>query len=1259
MTDAAVLAYHKRREERLAARGAKAKKRDQFRSSKDAFRKDDPIIKKDLFNTDAPDGGEEEQENSNQGRGGNHGHTGGSTFTGGSSGGHGNTRLPFGLCKKFGIEVEDSWTPRDAWDALAGKGITPEGAFKKLREGKPITPEVEPKEPIRTIKGVYGGDIEYEKLVGRKSTYARRGRDPWTLSGKAVPETLPKDYKWASSIWLSFRTKTDMLHYLKERGLEEFQDPETGEIVNPKEMDLPKMLFKTSDSDRSGYAKAAIGMKDDTYAVTGTDFDGKKHVLKQFETYKEAQKWLEERGVSEEDIKVSPALKKREKERVTWRTSTKKEYIEADGTRYGDLKLEHGTFGGRWHITGEDSEGRFKTMTFLTRTEAMKYLKDQGVETVREGKAKINPQDMEIPDTVAKIGGRDYQEVRLTPSYYGDGLYLEGKDLDGTVSVLTYTRGKETTTAFRERVKSEYGLTDDQITIPEATKVYIEEAEKKEAERERRRKEFEAKAVFLRGGGRYADIELMSDGGTYYRLYGYNEEGDKQLIRIFSSFPEAYHMCVDQYGLGPESIISEQKIKDEWKALADYRSKFESVSIDYGGLRYADIKLVKDSDGNYRLVGKDSLGRERGLTPSTSLSKLEEYAESRGLTDIKPYVFGDDLRKEYEEHRKRMAEFESRATVVSGYKYADVHFKETASGKFVLAGYDKDGKFEHITYAKDLPDAVAEAKAFGLNPDDFADHIRGPYDAYKKSIAEFETRAMSYGPSRYVDIEGDYDPISGWYTVKGTDERGKRVTLSEARSFSGIEDEVTKMTAAARTLDSFAKTDNLTKRMETMEKVKTAVATGQYYTMGRDDAFKDIHAEMDSDGGFTIKGIDVDGNEKKIITTADWDDTIETMEKYGVKDYTLTSHGKTFKRPAYGMHKVLMMRKPEGGYAIYADTKRFGEHALMYESPSEESCRNWLRENNVDDEGMKTRGMNPNDDVQRTHTCKALAKFDAYRMSAIEGSCIDDMTDAEKKDAAGMLAEIFNNGAYRCERSTKSFGKIIENGYLSQIETGKGGVGAAHDIAGRKRCSARMYGHNQEIDAHDYEKCGYLGFADDAEDYRSGTPGYGGGSPCVYTFKKDRMKDRTSYTFGDSLNTYSYGYLKCAGYAGGRPTIEGLTAMGNVGAIRKALGFYQAYKEGKSDFNTMLSRVKGLLNNDYIELQYTGDVTVEDIEKVSFKSRADLDTAFDRMPDVRRKTVIKKLRDNDVKLIYRNGYGDPFEDAWTYIRQKYAADFED
>ena len=52
------------------------------------------------------------------------------------------TRLPFGLCKAHGIQIQDWWTPKDAWDALRNRGIVKDVSeeyknyYKELKKKK-------------------------------------------------------------------------------------------------------------------------------------------------------------------------------------------------------------------------------------------------------------------------------------------------------------------------------------------------------------------------------------------------------------------------------------------------------------------------------------------------------------------------------------------------------------------------------------------------------------------------------------------------------------------------------------------------------------------------------------------------------------------------------------------------------------------------------------------------------------------------------------------------------------------------------------------------------------------------------------------------------------------------------------------------------------------------------------------------------------------------------------------------------------------
>ena len=85
--------------------------------------------------------------------------------------GHGNTRLPYGLCKKYGIEVPPGTTPYEAWELLKGKGVNPKEEYRKLKErgegkaagGRKAGKEV-PKETGEKAGGKTGARPEPERI---------------------------------------------------------------------------------------------------------------------------------------------------------------------------------------------------------------------------------------------------------------------------------------------------------------------------------------------------------------------------------------------------------------------------------------------------------------------------------------------------------------------------------------------------------------------------------------------------------------------------------------------------------------------------------------------------------------------------------------------------------------------------------------------------------------------------------------------------------------------------------------------------------------------------------------------------------------------------------------------------------------------------------------------------------------------------------------------------------------------------------------
>ena len=89
------------------------------------------------------------------------------------SGGHGNTKIPYGLCQREGIKIGKDWTPKDAWDALAGKGYSAGDVYKELKTtGKvasrqpkePEKPKLDKKQVDSAIKSYSGKKKEIKKL---------------------------------------------------------------------------------------------------------------------------------------------------------------------------------------------------------------------------------------------------------------------------------------------------------------------------------------------------------------------------------------------------------------------------------------------------------------------------------------------------------------------------------------------------------------------------------------------------------------------------------------------------------------------------------------------------------------------------------------------------------------------------------------------------------------------------------------------------------------------------------------------------------------------------------------------------------------------------------------------------------------------------------------------------------------------------------------------------------------------------------------
>jgi hypothetical protein len=1213
-----ILDYQKRREKRLKDRGLVLYK-NRF----------------DFFRSDA-DGDDDNNNQNNKG--------------GGES--HGNTRLPFGLCKRFGIEIGKDWTPKDAWDALKGKGVTPEGAYDRLEKGEDpgspeatATPETKPakKTITRTIDGETKewevGDTAKETVVpfsGKKPytmklkregedqemyfgskeammkflkeegvtevadpdtgevvdptkmefperavTWKGKGMyaaeygpfkidywgwrsDPWKVEARMIDGTKEGTGYVTSYISMRYKTKEDMLYALKDMGIEEIDDPQTGETINPKEMELPDRIFSYRGR---GYSKLSIGLRDGRYTIIGEGFDGKKEKLDDFRTLDAAKRWMKEQGADPEIAKLSPALKKREAERLSWLTSDKTEFYTdpSTGARYGDLTAER-IYGG-WKLVGEDEEGNKNVWKFGSKIQMLKALKEQGVEKVKIDKESINPKEYEVPKTVATIKGDDFQELHLVSA--GGYLYLAGTDIDGiSDSSIDWMRAGESVDEFFKRLKDSYGVDESAIGVNEGTKEWVAKRRKEDEEKERRRKEFESKAVSV------------------------------------------------------------------------------------GASRVVDPFVKKDDTGRIRLYGYDQNGNLTSVLNGRNWNRIVERAENLGV-NLEQYIKDDALKKDYEEYKKQKAEFEQKAIDIDGEKYADLELFKDYDGTYQIRGINSDYEMGSATGWGDLYDMDEFAKSHGIDLESIIkdEGAKEEYQKYKKAREEFEQKAVDIGGGKYSGVEVSHD--GGQYIISGYDKRGRKRTLSTAADWQGVQDN---LQSFGYTKDSFPLTEEAKKRADRAEKAKELVATGEWYHVGgdRDQAYTDLSVMKANDkGDWCIVGKDIDGKEGKIGTNvSSWDEAIRAMENLGVKNYKVMENGKDIGKPKWGMHSVLLMRKPEGGYVIYADSKKYGKHAVMFEDPKEENARRWLTENGIPQGTVKTRGMNPNDDVKREHTAKSLENFDVHRMERAEKDpIISNMTDDEKKATADMLTEMFDKGAYRMRRSDPShFASYVLDGFKNLLETGESS-GSSYK-PGRRETGEKTYGH-KGLKPSETERYGYWGLEDDKEaidDYTAS--GYG---RMMFKFKKDRVGERTTYTFGDTLDAGR----PVAGYAGKNPTIEGVSGIpGRFGTddegrekLKRIEKQYKKYKDGEISFADFYKYVSATCQDGYVECQLHGPLKIEDVESI-IMPESHLRRAFRDMGEEKRKKVVEKLKGLGVKFQYVDN-SDKARDAYDWIKQQY------
>lgn len=212
--------------------------------------------------------------------------------------------------------------------------------------------------------------------------------------------------------------------------------------------------------------------------------------------------------------------------------------------------------------------------------------------------------------------------------------------------------------------------------------------------------------------------------------------------------------------------------------------------------------------------------------------------------------------------------------------------------------------------------------------------------------------------------------------------------------------------------------------------------------------------------------------------------------------------------------------------------------------------------------------------------------------------------------------------------------KIIESGkFKTQFETNtSGGVLSTYM---RELTSENLFGWEDRPTAAGFEKYGYLRAGSFKDEVSLGDVAVSQYGDASITFKKKNLMDRTTLTFGDSLDAGgAYGEITPAKVNDFdvRHSARGMDRWATTDEE------WQKLDDNVSDFTRMSNIQKneflmgngisdGKLSMRYTELQFHGDLTVDDIDTISIEQ-----DMWDYLPDSSRETIQNFVKLKKIKL---------------------------
>lgn len=223
-----------------------------------------------------------------------------------------------------------------------------------------------------------------------------------------------------------------------------------------------------------------------------------------------------------------------------------------------------------------------------------------------------------------------------------------------------------------------------------------------------------------------------------------------------------------------------------------------------------------------------------------------------------------------------------------------------------------------------------------------------------------------------------------------------------------------------------------------------------------------------------------------------------------------------------------------------------------------------------------------------------------------------------------VMHDIFERNDFAMSMNGSTLALIAKSWFMNQLESGRAPLGLTRNK--RMKLSKGMFGIPNDADFGDFEKYGYLASKNPKDDFKYNEQFTGCYGNTVVRFKKKNLLPRTTFTVGDSLYNFEQGWVTAS------PVVDPSIASIKQGDVNKTIYGMNVCENADQLKNTI--SIQGASRQKYIELQYHGKVTIDDVESVTINANSQNPDDYIDIYSEEMQEIIEMLKAKGIKVYY-------------------------